>query len=400
MKNNLLRKILFLSTLFILFTNVLVPVSANFVEKPYTVNRVKVIDDDFDQAIIDYMNNGHMPSTALAIIKNNSMVWSKGYGYADIKNKKEAPNETVYMLASISKTFTATAIMQLWEKGLFDLDNDVNEYLPFNVRNPNYTDVPITFRMLLTHRSSLASKNINLFTLFSIFRVPIDYLGDYLNPGGKLYNPDNWKDYPPGEQQFYSSTGIELLGYLVQCLTNQSLCDYCTQHIIQPLNMKNTSYYPSFYKKEQLAVLYIYLLGRYIALPAFEDRNYAAGGLRSNLEDLSHFLIAFMNGGEFNGVRILKNDTVELMFTLQYPTDSYIGYGLGFQIYPKRNNSENDLRIGHNGGMPGSQTYMFYHVFEDAGIIIFTNQHLSYTMSDLMSWFSIIDLLTKKAKQY
>jgi hypothetical protein len=107
-----------------------------------------------------------------------------------------------------------------------------------------------------------------------------------------------------------------------------------------------------------------------------------------------------MTGGEFNGVRILKNDTFELMFTLKYPTDSYIGYGIGFQIYPKRNNSENDLRIGHNGGMPGSQTYMFYHVFEDAGIIIFTNQHLSYTMSDLMSWFSIIDLLTKKAKQY
>ena len=110
MKKNLLGRFLFLSTLFILFTNVLVPVSGNFVKEPFIVHGVEVVYDDFDQAIIDYMNKGHWPSIALAIIKNNSMVWSKGYGYADIKNKKEPTNETVYMLASLSKTFAATGL--------------------------------------------------------------------------------------------------------------------------------------------------------------------------------------------------------------------------------------------------------------------------------------------------
>jgi len=400
MKENLLRRILILSTLFVLFTNFFVPVSGNFEKEPFINNGIEVTNDDFDQEIVDYMNNGHMPSMALAIIKNNSMVWSKGYGYADIKNKKEATNETVYMLASISKTFAATAIMQLWEKGLLDLDDDVNEYLPFNVRNPNYPDVPITFRMILTHRSSIASRIVNLFTIFSILRVPYDNMGEYLNPGGKLYSPKNWKEYPPGEKQSYSCTAYELLGYLVECITNQSFPEYCTKNIFQPLDMKNTSYYPSYYKKEQLAVQYIYLLGRYIALPHFEDRNFASGGLRSNLEDLSHYLIAYMNEGEYNGVKILKNDTVTLMFTLQYPGDHFIGYGLGWQIFSSHNDSENNSRIGHNGGMPGSQTYMFYHVLEGVGIIIFTNQHFSYTMSGLTSWFSIIDLLIDKAKQY
>jgi CubicO group peptidase (beta-lactamase class C family) len=400
MKEHVLRRILFLSTVFILFTNVFVAVSGNFVKKPLSLDRIEGNDDDFNQTISDYMNKSHMPSIALAIIKNNSMVWSKGYGYADIKNKKEATNETVYMLASISKTFAATAIMQLWEKGLLELDDDVNEYLPFNVRNPKYPDVPITCRMILTHRSSIASRTMNLFTLFSILRIPYDTLGEYLNPGGKLYSPKNWNDYPPGEQQSYSCTAYELLGYLVECLTNQSFPEYCTKNIFQPLDMKNTSYLPSHYKKEQLAVQYIYLLGRYIALPEFEDRNYASGGLRSNLEDLSHYVIAYMNGGEYNGVSILKNNTVKLMFTQQYPGDHFIVYGLGWQIFSSHNNSENNIRIGHNGGMPGSQTYMFYHVFEDVGIIIFTNQHLFYTMSGLMSWFSIINLLTEKAKQY
>jgi len=400
MKKDILRRILFLSTLFILFINVLVPVCANFIEKPFIINKVEVINDGFDQAIIDCMNNGHMPSMALAIIKNNSMVWSKGYGYADIKNKKEATNETVYMLASISKTFAATAIMQLWEKGLLDLDDDINKYVPFSVRNPNYPDVPITFRMILTHRSSIASRTINLFTLFSILRVPYDKMGEYLNPGGKLYSPKNWENYPPGEKKSYSCTAYELLGYLVERITNQSLPEYCIKNIFQPLNMKNTSYHPSYYKKEQLAVQYIYLFGRYIDLPEFEDRNYASGGLRSNLEDLSHYLIAYMNGGEYNGAKILKNDTVKLMFTRQYPGDNFIGYGLGWQIFSGHNHSQNNIRIGHSGGMPGSQTYMFYHVSDGVGIIIFTNQHLSYTMDDLTSWFSIIDLLIEKAKQY
>jgi CubicO group peptidase (beta-lactamase class C family) len=370
------------------------------VKEPFIVNRAEGIDDNFDQAIISYMNDSHLPSMALAIIKNNSMVWSKGYGYADIKNKKEATNETVYMLASISKTFAATAIMQLWEKGLLGLDDDINKYLPFNIRNPKYPNVPITIRMILTHRSSIASRPINLFIIFSIFRVPYNQLGEYLNPGGKLYSPKNWEDFPPGEKQSYSCTAFELLGYLVECITHQSFPDYCTKNIFQPLDMKNTSYHLSFYKKEQLAVQYIYLLGRYIALPEFEDRNYASGGLRSNLEDLSHYLIAYMNGGEYNDVRILKNDTVKLMFTRQYPGEKFIGFGLGWEIYSSHNGSENNIRIGHNGGMPGSQTYMFYHVFDNVGIIIFTNQHLSYTMNDLMSWFSIIDLLTEKAKQY
>jgi CubicO group peptidase (beta-lactamase class C family) len=400
MKDNLLRRMIFLSTLFILFSNVLVPVSGNLVKEPLIVNRVNVVDDDFDQTIIDYMNNAHWPSIALAIIKNNSMVWSKGYGYADVKNKKEATNETVYLLASISKTFAATAIMQLWEKGLLGLDDDVNEYLPFNVRNPDYPDVPITFRMLLTHRSSLAARNDELFILISILRIPYDSMGEYFNPGGKLYSPKNWNNYPPGEQQSYSSAGFDLLGYLVECITNQSFPEYCTENIFQPLDMKNTSYHPSYYEKDQLAVQYIYLLGRYIALPYPEIRNYGSGGLRSNLEDLSHYLIAYMNGGEYNGVRILKNDTVKLIFTLQYPNSGYRGYGLGWQIFPGHNGTEDNLRIGHNGAMPGSQTYMFYHVSENVGIIMLTNDHLAYSLNNYRGWFSIVDLLIEKSHQY
>ena len=145
MIDNLLQRFLVLSALFILLTNIFIPISANFIEKPLIMSKVEETNDEFDRTIINYMNNGHLPSMVLAIVKNKSMVWSKGYGYADIKNNKEATNKTVYMIASISKTFTATAIMQLWEKGLLDLDDDINEYLPFNVRNPKYPEVHVTY---------------------------------------------------------------------------------------------------------------------------------------------------------------------------------------------------------------------------------------------------------------
>ncbi len=395
-----LQRVLVLVTLLILLSSIVLPVSGNLTQRQLVSKEPVFSSIDFNETILSYMSEAHWPSVAVAIVKNQSMVWSKGYGYADVRHKREATNKTVYLLASISKTFTATAIMQLWEKGLFNLDDDINEYLPFSVRNPNYPDVPITFRMLLCHRSGITSNYVSLFILFSVLRLPISNIGEFLTPGGRLYSPKNWENFAPGEKQIYSCVGYELLGYLVERLTNQSFTEYCVKNIFLPLNMKNTSYFPSSYSSEQLATQYVYLFGRYVPLPDFEDRNYASGGVRSNLEDLSHYLIAFMNGGEYQGVRILQNDTVHLMFTLQYPGNEFIRYGLGWEIYTSHNESNVILRIGHNGGMPSVQTYMFYHVSEDAGIIILENQHLFYTWNDLSYWFSLIDLLAEKSRNY
>ncbi len=113
----------------------------------------------FDRYITLLMKFAHKPSVSSCIIINDSVVWSKAYGIYDIENNKPATPDTLYLMASISKTVTATALMQLYDQGLFDLDDDVNNFLPFSLRNPNFPDIPITFRMILSHRSSLASDN-------------------------------------------------------------------------------------------------------------------------------------------------------------------------------------------------------------------------------------------------
>ena len=98
-----------------------------------------------------------IPGLAACIVKSGRIVWSKGYGWSDIKKQLAMdPNRTVQNIGSISKTVTATAAMQLWEKGKFELDDDINHYLPFPVRNPLHADKLISFRSLLTHRSSIA----------------------------------------------------------------------------------------------------------------------------------------------------------------------------------------------------------------------------------------------------
>ena len=126
---------------------------------PIVENDEELLNSFFDRYIKLLMRFAHKPSVSACVIVNESIVWSGGFGLYDIENNKMATTDPLYLMASISKTVTATALMQLYEKGHFDLDDDVNDFLPFSFRNPNYPENPITFRMLLSHRSSLASDN-------------------------------------------------------------------------------------------------------------------------------------------------------------------------------------------------------------------------------------------------
>jgi CubicO group peptidase (beta-lactamase class C family) len=367
-------------------------------------NREYPHDDDlFDMKVKLMMRLTHLPSLAACIIKDNEIVWSNAYGYSDIYHRKEATIDNIYLVASISKTFAATAILQLYEQGYFDLDDNVSEYLPFDVKNPKFPDVNITFRMLLSHRSSFCSRHVE--SLFAPWE-PVDgpesvpevvewyiyslvHLKDLLSsdfypedrypwikeimvPGGSLYYPEQWGDYPPGEEFYYSNVAYALLGYLVEQISNQKFEDYCRANIFEPLSMFNTSFYTAELNSDKLAIPYIWLYGAYLPLPNYEYlcQNPAAG-LRTTVVDLSHFLIAHMNDGEYNGVQILNKTTIKEMHRVQYPPGNY---GLGWLIY-----SHPTYKIeGHDGNNLGFRSFMFFHSSqgEKVGIIYFYNEQL------------------------
>lgn len=406
MKHNLFNKSLALVIISLFIGTTFIPVTGRILSENKTLPLEKQIgsNDDlfFDLKIKLLMKLCHMPSLSACIIKDNSIAWSKGYGFYDIIHKKKASDDTIYMIGSISKSITATALMQLYEQGLFDLDDDVSDYLSFTLRNPKYPDVPITFRMLLAHQSSLFEYQIGMYGALKILlkslpipEKPYPWLKELLVPGGSIYDPELWMDYPPGTEANYSNVGFIILGYLLELISNQSIEQYCYEHIFKPLNMMNTSFHYDDLDRGRLAIPYMWMAGFYIPLPHYDFRLATSiGGLRTTVEDLSHFLIAHMNNGMYNGIRILKEETVELMHTVQYPNSDFHGiqFGLGWIIWPENG----ETHEGHIGGTLGGFAVMKMH--DDAGVIFLFNQCRGYsTTGERKAVYSIEKMLFQKA---
>ena len=331
----------------------------------------------FDKYMEVLMKFAHKPSLVTGIIINDTLVWSKGYGLYDIENLKPATEDTLYLQASVSKTVTATALMQLYDEGLFGLDDDVNNYLPFELKNPNYPDMPITFKMLLSHRSSLADDNSYWLCLSylpgdpDVPDWPYPWLKEYLTPNGSAYSPTIWSKDKPGEKYYYANIGYSIIGYLVEILSGQNFNEYCKEHIFTPLEMHNTSFRLRDINISNIAVPYEFNNRKYHPHPHYGMYLiHPAASMRTSLEEYSHFLIAHMNGGVWNGVRILNESTVELMHKAHFsPNDKY-NYGLGWQITKKYFGKK---EVFHSGGWPGVQTLVKIKPNDDTAVIIFTN---------------------------
>ena len=336
------------------------------------------------------MKIGHIPSLSVCFIKNQSLVFYKGYGSLKSYKRVEPTKDIIYQVGSVTKTITSIAIMQLWEKDLFELDEDINNHLNFSVRNPKYPDVPITFRMLLAHQASFSPTDISFFDLrdeimlhflgLKIFDKNINYpypwIKEFIVPGGKLYTDKVWEDYQPGEKANYSNIDFILLEHLLERISNQSYEEYCKGNIFEPFNMYNTSF--SFHKhnKDQLAPpCYFTLFGVNLRFPHYDFGATGVGGLITSVEDLSHILIAHMNRGVYNGVRILNESTIKLMHTKQYPNNfdenSKCYHGLGWWIYPKEWHT---MKFeGHPGMILGGGALLWMNQSKDLGIIYFIN---------------------------
>jgi len=322
------------------------------------------------------MKLAHMQSVSVCIVKNNTIVWSDNFGFSDRLTREKPTINTNYMAGSISKVVTAAAIMQLIENESYnyDLDDNVSQWLPFDIKNPNHPAINITFRMLLSHQSSIMGHGFTeLKYLFSDNKD--SFLEEILMPNGSEYHPDYWGTYKPGEEANYSNMGFILLGYLIERMTNQSYEEYVHNNILEPLEMYNTSFNISKIDKDNLATPYLWLGGMYFRVPktdyTFID---PAGGMYTTVEDLSHLLIMHLNGGVYNNKRILKESTVEMMHKLHYPDSSpYHGlrFGLGWLI--KLDENDKPELQGHGGDLICFHAKMWSRISDNTSIIYFQN---------------------------
>jgi len=337
----------------------------------------RIIDpEELDSLITTTMGTYHIPGLTALIVKHDSIVWSKNYGYANVALTKPIEDSTMFHMASISKTVMITALMQLWEDDLFDLEDNINYYLQpeFQVHNPYYPNDTITFKMLMTHTSSI----YDFWAILTPLRccgdspVPFDYfLINYFTPGGIYYNTYNFLNQSPSDTLYeYSNVGSSILAFLVQKLSGVPFPKYCRDSIFTPLNMNSTSWFLEGLNTNYIATPYEWSGGQYVPLCHQGWPPYPAISLRTNKIELEHFLSAYMNNGIYNGYSLLYSSTIDTMLRVY----KYVPQALGDWGLIWYRVILNDMSVwGHTGSWWGTRTSMFFYPEEDWGIIIFMN---------------------------
>lgn len=336
-----------------------------------------------DNFIENKMRETGIVGIGAAIIVNKKLVFEKGYGYADKENQIPFTPATIMNIASISKTFTGVCIMKAVEEGLVSLDEDINNYLPFKIFNPNFPNEKITLRHLATHTSGLIDRHpIYAGTYYSEGKKP-DPLGAFLQSyfvkGGKHYSKDNFLESKPGNIREYSNIGAGLAGYIVELRTGKKLNEYAKKHIFKPLKMSNTGWALADINIKKHAKLYKKQGEKIEQIPLYEVITYPDGGIRTSLNDLYKYFVSLLNDGMYKNTKILEKESIEEMLRFQHTENNRpenvnikkLNQGIFWAT------KLGATRIGHNGSDPGVRTFMLSDLNKEVGVILFFNTSLN-----------------------
>lgn len=345
---------------------------------------------NLDNHINNELSLKNIPGVSACVVKKGEVVWKGNYGFANLEEQTPVTDQTLFTVASISKLFVGTAILQLYEKGMLDLDEDINSYLNFEVRNPHFANVPITVRQLLKHQSSLRDPESLLF----IFQVqgdsPIllgDYVYDYLSENGAYYNTANFNNQlGPGESTWYSNVGFALLGHLVAELSGMPYHTYCRQYIFDPLCMDKSTFFIAELDEGNLASPYTQQSGMNVSLGLYGIPNYPAALLKTNIEELSRFLIAYTNRGSIDGQELFSINSADLLTPYSFSEPNLAWWNGTSWTYTFH--FPNDEVWFHGGFMPGIRTRLNYYPSDSTGLIILTNGEGQYSsIEDSLAYY-------------
>ena len=315
------------------------------------------------------------------VVKDNKICYHRSFGYnPDYKEetlRTPIPEDGVYWLASVSKTFISTAIMQLVEKKKVALDGDINKYLKYDVRNPKYPNTSITVRMLLCHRSSLNDSQYG-------------WTMDMLDAHNEKYAA-NFNDYKPGSKYDYCNLGYSLLAAIIEGVTGMRFDEYIDKNICKPLGM-NASFNLTKMDDSKLvhALLYNQDKKAFYADKSIYNYHYTcnklknyelgkstaslspAGGMRMSATDLAKWMMVHMNYGSYNGKRIIKKKTEKAMWN---PQGTDRKYAFAFSQYDKVVEGENFY--GMTGGSHGIHSLFFFNPEKKYGFVVICNARRS-----------------------
>ena len=322
------------------------------------------LDAFFTGALGGLMAERRVPGAVVLVVKDGAVVYLRGFGVADLATGRPIdPATTLFRVASVSKLFTATAVMQLVEQGRLDLDADVNRYLK-DFQVPDAFGEPITMRNLLTHTAGFDDGFLDGSERLGDPPMPLGaYLARFLPP----------RVQRPGAILSYSNHGIALAGLVVEEIAGQPFRDYQREHVLGPLGMNRSGFSLPSPPPPELAVGYDWM-GDHFEPAALDRMRWApAGDLYTSAGDMSRFLLAHLADGRISGssARILREDTARTMHARAFTHHPDLnGWCLGFD-----ERSWNGVRaIGHGGSWHGYGTEVVLVPTERLGIFVSTTR--------------------------
>lgn len=312
-----------------------------------------------ETAVSNFLTSTHVPGVSIAVVENGQYEWGAGFGYADLENTAPASEHTLFRLASISKSLTATAAMQLWERGQIDLDAPVQKYCPSFPQKP----WPITTREVLGHLAGMRHYKSGSQDDPEVGNTR--HFDDPIQAGLKFFENDPLVSQP-GAQFHYSTQGFTVVGCVMEGASGARYTDFMRQNVFAPTGMDHTQaddrfaiipYRTRFYDKTDSGV---------VRNADFLDSSYKipGGGWLSSAEDMARFEVAILND------KLLRRATRDLMWTPLKPSDGTKNdYALGWAAVDE----DGIAAVGHTGGQQGTSTAFLVAPGPRAGVVVLTN---------------------------
>ena len=338
-------------------------------------------------AQIDKMNaQGSIVGFSVAMVDTTGILYNKGFGYSDFASKKKYASETIQYVASISKTLTGISLLKAQELGKLNLDEPINNHLPFKVTNPNFPKIPITIRQLAIHTSSITDSDIfweNNYLLLSkehqkgtaipkYFNKPKDkipiaeFMRDLLSQQGKLNNGKSFSANEPNQKFDYSNIGSTLCALIIENSTGVNYQSFTKKHILDPLKMESSGWTIENINSKNRSTLYA---TNELIMSDYTSVDYPASGLITSSTDLGKYLSELIKGYSGNGSLLTKKSYDEFykkqLTASQLPKGVDANVGI-FMDYSKRG-------IGYSGYDPGLMAYMYFNPESLIGKIILIN---------------------------
>ncbi len=319
------------------------------------------------------MKQYEMVGLSVAVVKKGNIIYMHSFGLKNIETQTPLTNDDIFRIASVSKSFSATAIMQLVEAKKLSLNDDVSKLIGFTVRNPNFPGKIITLKMLLSHTSSLNDTE-GYFTL------------DSINPNKNSNWAKCYNNYAPGTNYEYCNLNYNMVGAIIERTSGERFDKYIKAHILDKLGLYG-GYEVGALDSTKFVTLYVYdtTAKQYTASPgAYNPRkdeiaNYImgystpifspTGGMKISATDLAKYMSMHMYFGKYNGIRIISKKSAKTMQAKV--SDGEGGYGLAIMTTDKL--IPGKIMTGHSGDAYGLYSMMFFQRHDKFGIVAITN---------------------------